>query len=69
MPVEDPRGHEQARRHYAGVITDDELDREYIVPSVFNRSVAEAVAQAVAEAAVASGVARRAAGETTDVRR
>jgi malate dehydrogenase (oxaloacetate-decarboxylating) len=50
----------------AGVITDDELDPEYIVPSVFNRSVSEAVAGAVAEAAVTSGVARHVASETTD---
>jgi malate dehydrogenase (oxaloacetate-decarboxylating) len=41
------------------VITDDELDAEYIIPSPFNRAVAEAVARAVAEAAHASGVARR----------
>jgi malate dehydrogenase (oxaloacetate-decarboxylating) len=43
----------------AGVISVDELDPEYIVPSVFNRRVVEAVARAVAEAAIASGVARR----------
>jgi malate dehydrogenase (oxaloacetate-decarboxylating) len=46
----------------ASVITDDELDAEYIIPSAFNRDVAPAVAQRVADAAVASGVARRAAG-------
>ncbi len=43
----------------AAVIADDELGPEYIVPSVFNRRVAEAVADAVARAAVADGVARR----------
>ena len=43
----------------AGVIGDDELHAEYIIPSVFNRRVSEAVAEAVAEAAVQSGVARR----------
>jgi malate dehydrogenase (oxaloacetate-decarboxylating) len=48
-----------AARALADVISDDELDAEYIVPSVFNRQVAEAVAHAVAQAAVASGVARR----------
>ena len=32
---------------------------DYIIPSVFNRRVAESVAEAVAAAAVASGVARR----------
>jgi malate dehydrogenase (oxaloacetate-decarboxylating) len=43
----------------ASVIADDELHPEYIIPSVFNRKVAESVADAVANAAVASGVARR----------
>ena len=43
----------------ASVISDDELGPEYIIPSVFNRTVAEVVAKAVAEAAVATGVARR----------
>ena len=37
------------------IASDDELDPEYIIPSVFNRDVASAVA----EAAQASGVARR----------
>ncbi|MDP9135559.1 MAG: NAD-dependent malic enzyme, partial [Actinomycetota bacterium] len=40
-------------------VSDDELDPEYITPSVFNRDVASAVATSVAEAAQASGVARR----------
>jgi malate dehydrogenase (oxaloacetate-decarboxylating) len=48
-----------AARAIAGVIADDELHADYIVPSVFNREVTEAVAAAVAEAGVASGVARR----------
>jgi malate dehydrogenase (oxaloacetate-decarboxylating) len=48
-----------AARAIAGVIGDDELHAEYIIPSVFNRRVAEAVAEAVADAAVATGVARR----------
>jgi len=43
----------------AGVISDEELHPDYIIPSVFNRKVAENVAYAVAEAAIASGVARR----------
>jgi malate dehydrogenase (oxaloacetate-decarboxylating) len=42
----------------AGVIPADELSADYIVPSVFDRSVAPAVARAVADAAVAAGVAR-----------
>jgi malate dehydrogenase (oxaloacetate-decarboxylating) len=48
-----------AARAIASVIPDDELDAEYIIPSVFNRAVAEAVARAVADAAHAGGVARR----------
>jgi malate dehydrogenase (oxaloacetate-decarboxylating) len=48
-----------AARAIASVVSDDELDPEYIIPSVFNRDVASAVATGVAEAAHASGVARR----------
>ena len=48
-----------AARAIAAVVLDDELDTEYIIPSVFNRDVASAVATAVAEAAHVSGVARR----------
>jgi malate dehydrogenase (oxaloacetate-decarboxylating) len=48
-----------AARAIASIITDDELDPEYIIPSAFNRDVAPAVAAQVAEAAVRSGVARR----------
>jgi malate dehydrogenase (oxaloacetate-decarboxylating) len=44
----------------ADVIAADQLHAEYIVPSVFNPHVAEAVATAVAEAAIRTGVARRA---------
>ena len=47
----------------AGVIPAEELMPDYIVPSVFNRDVAEAVAAAVARAAEVSGVARRPRGE------
>jgi malate dehydrogenase (oxaloacetate-decarboxylating) len=43
----------------ASVIPEDELHPEYVIPSVFNRRVAESVAEAVANAAVASEVARR----------
>jgi malate dehydrogenase (oxaloacetate-decarboxylating) len=42
----------------AHLIGPDELNAEYIVPSMFDRRVAEAVAQATREAARASGVAR-----------
>jgi malate dehydrogenase (oxaloacetate-decarboxylating) len=48
-----------AARAIAAVVADDELSEDYIVPTVFNRRVVEAVASAVAEAAVAGGVARR----------
>jgi malate dehydrogenase (oxaloacetate-decarboxylating) len=48
-----------AARAIAAIISDDELDLEYVLPSAFNRDVASAVATAVAEAAQASGVARR----------
>jgi malate dehydrogenase (oxaloacetate-decarboxylating) len=48
-----------AARAIASVVSDDELDPDYIIPSVFNRAVAPAVATAVAKAAQASGVARR----------
>lgn len=42
-----------------GVISEDELSPDYIVPSVFNRKVAPAVAEAVAQAAMRDGVAGR----------
>ena len=43
----------------AETILDEELHPDYIIPSVFDRRVAEAVAARVEEAAYASGVARR----------
>jgi malate dehydrogenase (oxaloacetate-decarboxylating) len=43
----------------AGVIPPEDLEADYVVPSVFNREVAAAVAGSVAAAAVRSGVARR----------
>jgi malate dehydrogenase (oxaloacetate-decarboxylating) len=48
-----------AARAIAAIISDDELSADYIIPSVFNRSVAPAVAAAVSHAAERSGVARR----------
>ena len=47
----------------AGIITENELYADYIIPSVFDRRVGEAVAAKVEEAAYQSGVARR---ERTD---
>ena len=43
----------------AGIITDSELHPDYIIPSVFDKRVAEAVARDVEEAAYQTGVARR----------
>jgi malate dehydrogenase (oxaloacetate-decarboxylating) len=43
----------------AGIITPAELHPEYIVPSVFDKRVAEAVAHGVEEAAYRTHVARR----------
>src|SRR4051794_18884433 len=50
----------------ASVIGEGELVADYIIPSVFNRRVTEAVAAAVADAAVASGVARRHQGRAAE---
>jgi malate dehydrogenase (oxaloacetate-decarboxylating) len=43
----------------ASVIGDDERSADYIIPSVFDRRVVDAVKQAVMNAAVESGVARK----------
>ncbi len=43
----------------AGIISDEELYSDYIIPSVFDRRVGEAVAKEVEEAAYETGVARR----------
>ena len=48
-----------AAKSIAGIITDAELHPDYIIPSVFDRRVGEAVASHVEEAAYESGVARR----------
>jgi malate dehydrogenase (oxaloacetate-decarboxylating) len=42
----------------AGVVTDEDLNEDYIIPSVFNRDVAPAVAEAVVEEAKREGIAR-----------
>src|SRR3954447_19747404 len=49
----------------ASVVPDDELSEDYIVPSVFNRDVSQAVAAAVAHEAERSGIARGGATLTT----
>jgi malate dehydrogenase (oxaloacetate-decarboxylating) len=43
----------------AAIITDNERRPDYIVPSVFDKRVAEAVAKDVEDAAYRTGVARR----------
>lgn len=43
----------------AGIISDDERHPDYIIPSVFDKRVGEAVAKEVEEAAYRTGVARR----------
>jgi malate dehydrogenase (oxaloacetate-decarboxylating) len=48
-----------AARAIASVVSDDELNESYIIPSVFNQSVAERVREAVIAAAYEDGVARR----------
>ncbi len=48
-----------AAQAIASLISDDELNAEYIIPSPFDERVGQAVAKAVAEAARATGVARR----------
>jgi malate dehydrogenase (oxaloacetate-decarboxylating) len=48
-----------AAQAIAGLIGPDELNEEYIVPSMFDRRVADAVTRATREAAYASGVARK----------
>jgi len=47
-----------AARALAGLISDDELSEDYIIPQAFDPRVGPAVAKAVAEAARRSGVAR-----------
>ncbi|MBC5809839.1 MAG: NAD-dependent malic enzyme [Candidatus Eremiobacteraeota bacterium] len=60
-----------AAKAIAGIITDKERGAEYVIPSVFDTRVVEAVARAVANAAVEEGLARRqlavAEGEETAV--
>jgi malate dehydrogenase (oxaloacetate-decarboxylating) len=46
-----------AARGIASIVADDELREDYIIPSVFNRDVADAVAAAVADQAKAQGTA------------
>ncbi len=47
-----------AAKGIAEVVTEDDLNEDYIIPSVFNRDVAPRVAEAVVEEAKRDGVAR-----------
>ena len=47
-----------AAKALAGLISEEELNAEYIIPAAFDRRVGPAVAKAVAEAARESGAAR-----------
>ena len=47
-----------AAKALAGLISDDELNAEYILPDAFDPRVGKAVAAAVAQAAKDTGVAR-----------
>lgn len=47
-----------AAQAIAGLISDDELNEDYIIPKAFDKRVGPAVAEAVAEAARRTGVAR-----------
>ncbi|SFE81680.1 malate dehydrogenase (oxaloacetate-decarboxylating) [Paenibacillus algorifonticola] len=48
-----------AAQAIASVVTDEELNETYIIPSVFNQKVVEKVREAVIEAAYRTGVARK----------
>jgi malate dehydrogenase (oxaloacetate-decarboxylating) len=58
-----------AARGLAAIISPGDLSEEYIIPSVFDKRVAEAVASAVGQAAVDTGVARRRAAAPATARR
>jgi len=47
-----------AAKAIAGLISEEELNAEYVIPSPFDKRVAKAVAEAVAKAAKETGVAR-----------
>ena len=47
-----------AAKAIASIVTDEELNEEYIIPNPFDDRVAPAVAREVAEEAKRSGIAR-----------
>jgi malate dehydrogenase (oxaloacetate-decarboxylating) len=50
----------------ASIVTDEELNEQYIIPSVFNDKVVPAVRKAVVLEAIRSGVARKVPGDFRD---
>ncbi|GIQ68787.1 malate oxidoreductase [Xylanibacillus composti] len=48
-----------AAKAIASIVTEDELNEHYIIPSIFNEKVVARVREAVMEAAVQSGVSKR----------
>ena len=59
VPIGRYLGGEKAAEAIAGIIPEDTLSEEHIVPSVFDRQVVQKVSRAVAKAARETGVARR----------
>ena len=55
-----------AAKAIASCVSDNELNEECIIPSVFNKQVVRRVAQAVQEAAYVTGVAKRRRNSTQD---
>ncbi|WP_422122403.1 NADP-dependent malic enzyme [Planococcus sp. X10-3] len=51
----------------AGLLEEEELHNDYVIPAPFDPRVAQAVAAAVARAAVETGVARKVVGEKVEV--
>ncbi len=51
----------------ASVISDNELNEDYIIPGVFNPRIVELVAKAVASAAIKTGVARKTTKDSSDL--
>ena len=49
----------EAAKAIAALVNENDLDREHIIPSVFDKRVADAVARAVVSAAIADGVSRK----------
>lgn len=48
-----------AAKAIASIVTDDELNESYIIPSVFNQNVASRIREAVIQAAIQTNVARK----------